>query len=143
MPKAFRGRIAMFEYQPPAVINQAAPVQNTWYTLLEATDYVRVYQVAANIEDTNETLEVEVVIDGETLPGVPFAATHSTVYYAYVDPDAINRVDGVGLNTPHTGIYRAFMIEGHNVRIRVRKTTAAGVGNLTAIAIWGVLTDVP
>ena len=132
----------MFEYQPPAVLNQAAPVQNQWYDILLTTAYVRVYLIAVNVEDVNETLECQVIIDGETIDSTPFAATESTDYNVYLSPDAINRsalllmgtLPGVEERRP------AFVVEGHSVRVRVRKTTAAGAGNLTGIVIFGVLT---
>jgi hypothetical protein len=132
----------MFEYQAPAVLNQAAPVNGTWYDILPATDYVRVYQIAVNVEDTDETLEVQAIIDGETIQADDLACTHSTIYYGirYLQP--INRTDQIALTTASTiQLFdaQAFILEGHNVQIQVRKTTAAGAGNLTGIVQYGVL----
>lgn len=128
---------AIFEYQPPATLNQAAPVQNTWYDILPATAHVRVYKVAVNVEDTNETLEVQAIIDGKTIAADDQACTHSTNYNAYVVPNAIGRVDQIALTTSR--VQEAIIFEGRSVQIQVRKTTAAGAGNLTAVVAYGVL----
>lgn len=134
----------MFEYQPPAVLNQGAPVQNTWYVLLPETPLCRVYDVAVNIEDTDETLEVQATVDGELIGGGAVACTNSSSYIVIVDPNPITRLDNLTLAPWNTHILaKAFTLEGHLVEIEVRKTTAAGVGNLTGIATHGVLVDTP
>lgn len=132
------------EYQTPATLNQAAPVQNTWYTILDTTLYCRVWRIAVNVEDTNETLEVRITIDGEVIPSDGYNATHSTDYHIVLMPDAINRTDEIEFTSETRMEYaQGFLIEGHSVKVEVRKTTAAGVGNLTGIVMYGVLTDVP
>lgn len=132
---------SMFEYQAPATLNQANPVQNTWYLILDTTKYVRLYGISVNIEDTNETLECRVTIDGETLGIAANAATHSTNYYAKFLPGAISRVNNLYINEI-TFPYKAFLLEGHSVKVEVRKTTAAGTGNLTGIVVYGVLKEI-
>ena len=90
--------VAMFEYQAPAVLNQAAPVQNTWYTILDTTPNVRIYDIVINVEDVDESLDVRVTIDGEILPmGSVVAAIHSTNYAVHRYPDAITQGDNVYL----------------------------------------------
>lgn len=144
----------MFEYQAPAVLNQAAPVQNSWYWILgtgttggsitTSVEHCRVYKISVNVEDTNEDLELMIVIDGETLGGVAgVTATHSTDYYGYIRPYAVPRTDHAFLDTTvNIPSLLAFVCEGHAVAVAVRKTTATGVGNLTGIVMYGVLRDV-
>ena len=128
-----------YVYQAPAVLNQAAPVQSTFYDILPATSNVRVYSIAVNIEDTNETLQVQAIVDGETITGTPAVCTHSTTYYAYRTLNAINRTDHLNLGTSYTVGILGFIVEGASVQIQVQKTTAGGVGNLTGIVTYGRL----
>jgi hypothetical protein len=132
---------AMFEYQAPAVLNQAAPVQDTWYTVLDTVSNARVYQAGMNVEDTDETLEVKVTLDGITIGTVAIAATHSTAYYLYWVFDPITRTTKISLSTTFQHA-RSFLLEGHSVKVELRKTSANGAGNLTGIVMYGVLKNV-
>lgn len=125
-----------YEYQDPAVLNQAAPVQNTWYTLLDTTNHCRIQVIGINVEDANETLDLKITVDGETI-NTAVAATHSTNYYPYVYVNAITQAPAISF--PTTVNARAYIIEGHSVKVELRKTTAAGAGNLTGIVVYGVL----
>ena len=135
------GRVAMFEYQAPATLNQAAPVQNTWYILLDTTANCRVYAAAVNVEDADETLELRATVDGQIYVAEARVATHSTTYHAHKSLNAIARVAAIGLNSGLTTEGLTFLVEGHSVKVELRKTTAAGAGNLTGIVVYGVLTD--
>jgi hypothetical protein len=140
----WRDRLAMFEYQDPAVLNQPNPVQATDYTILDSTDFVRIYDICVNIEDTNETLKPTITIDGQTIQGSGVACTHSTNYYGYIYAHAINRLDYVSLGTRTAAqllAKPAFLIEGVNIKVEIQKTTNAGAGNLTGIITYGVLKD--
>ena len=122
----------IYEYQTPATLNQAAPVQNTWYTLLDTTTNARIYEIAINIEDDNETLEVQATIDGETMQAVSLAANHSTEHWCYKRASAIGQNDAIAItSTDALNKQAAFILEGKSVKIEVRKTTAAGAGSLT------------
>jgi len=134
-----QGLEQVYEYQPPAVLNQAAPVQNDWYDLLPVTRNCRVKQIHVNIEDNDETLEVRMTIDGEVMTGSN-ACTHSTNYPVGVHADAELMTDVLEFDTTptHFGKYRSFLKEGKSIQIEVRKTTAAGTGNLTGIVTFGV-----
>lgn len=131
----------IYEYQPPATLDQAAPVQNTWYTILNTTHNIQVLVIAVNIEDTNEDLEVQVTVDGETIAGYGVTATHSTSYYAYFLPSAISGIDQLSLANTSANIKHP-LLTGKSVKIEVRKTTAAGAGNLTGIVIYEQLKSV-
>jgi len=125
-----------FQHQPDAVLDQAAPVQNTWYTVLAATDDVRLYNVAMYISTTSEDLGIRITVDGNILLGAFGGATVNAVYntrFEDAGPDAL-RVENTSFAT-----YKAYFLEGQSVTIEVRKTTAAGTGNLHCIVKWAKL----
>lgn len=130
----------MFQYQTPATLNQATPVQDTWYTLLDVKD-ARLYAAACNIEDANETVDVELTVDGVPYVVNPEVLVHSTTYLLHVTMDAITRTITLGLDSAaNYNRYKTFQVEGHTMLIRLRQTSNAGAcGNLTAIAQYGVL----
>ena len=136
--------LQIYEYQSPATLNQAGPVQNTWYTILDTTANCRIYDIILNVEDTDETLECKITVDGETVDttGFSLSATHSTDYRACRYPSAITRTDHIrfdALATYYHDLEAAPLIEGKSIKIEARKTSAAGVGNLTGIVTYGVL----
>ena len=139
--RALDDPVEIFEYQEKKVLNQANPVNGTWYTI-GLTDGVMtnaiIYDVAVNVEDTNETLGIQILIDGKVIPPSTLAATHSTTYHAFKILSAIAREGRIGLTgsaeVPRLG---AYLIEGKSVEVQVRKTTAAGTGNLTGVVTWG------
>jgi len=135
--------VGMYKHQPPKKLNQAAPVQNTYYTIFEEIN-ARIHMMHFGVEDANETLEVKVTIDGETWISDAFAATHSTSYSVDRHEDAITRTETLEFDsTPsHFGKYRAYVLEGHSVKIEVRKTTATGAGNLVGVISWSRLTKI-
>jgi len=145
MPRHGEGddRLGMFEYQPPAVLNQANPTQNEWYDILPPTDNVRVYSIAVNIEDTNEDIEVRVTVDGEVSLGAQVGTAHSTAYFIITVPEPITRTGTLQYTIIAEFIRnKVFVVEGHTVQVEVRKTSAVGVGNLTGIVLYGVLTRI-
>jgi len=129
-------RLGMFELQEHTTLKQEAPVQNTWYELLPATELCRVYAAGINVEGANETLQVRITIDGKVSTPLDITCNHSTTYHILRLLDAITQV--VTYNGIST-VIQAFLCEGKNVKIEVRKTTAAGAGNLTGICVYGVL----
>jgi len=114
-------RPTVFQYQTHAHLNQAAPVQNTWYTVLNTTN-ARLQLVDIYVETTNETLEIRLTIDNDTCTG-SVAATAGTVYYAFMSYDG-------ELVISNSFPSQTFLQEGREVLVEVRKTTAAGAGNL-------------
>lgn len=129
----------MFEYQTPGVLNQAAPVQNTYYPILPETKLVELWGISINIEDADETLQVRLTLDGEILLSQAFAATHSTNYFIRRSLDAINQMAGLTIAATAYDQYRGPFLEGHTTMVEVRKTTALGAGNLTGIVQYGIL----
>ena len=130
----------VFEHQPDAILNQAAPVQNTWYTVLEETN-VRVNMIAISIATTGEDLEVQITRDGELdvcLAGVTVnpAASHRAYLATY---NYGNRtIVGASGGTQMAMINSFF--EARSVKIEVRKVTANGAGNLSAAVDWDKMT---
>lgn len=126
----------MPQHQPDAVINQAAPVQNTWYTVLAANDDVIVISAEMQVAVAAETLECEIVVDGNTLVGAQAAAVAATPYYLSLAGAVANALQATIVDPLLT---RAYLIEGQNIRVRIRKTTAAGANNISAIVKWARL----
>ena len=55
------------EHQEDATLTQAAPVQNTYYTVLETTQNCRLIRVTGRIETTGETLNFRITVDGQVI----------------------------------------------------------------------------
>lgn len=128
------------EYQAPEVLNQAAPVQNTWYTIGAVMLNAFVYKGAVHVAVANETLEVQAIVDGETIQAVGVACTAGLPYSMHLEPEPILRNDRISLaQLTGTGLprYGSMLIMGRSVEIQVRKTTALGAGNLTGVILWG------
>jgi hypothetical protein len=121
-----------FKHQPDATLVQAAPVQNTWYTILDTTLNCCLYSVTILVWTTGETLEVRVTIDGQILTG-SVAATATTYYYVHLFLYAA----GFAIDTNVFPIGKYMPLEGRSVKVEVRKTTAAGTGTLEGRAIYG------
>jgi len=124
------------EMQTPIDFIQAAPVQNTWYEVLPITRNCRLISVSARVYDTGETLEVRIIVDGSDLTW-PWTAAANTWYMAKNMPeDLLFLMETIAATdrASHT-----FLYEGRSVRILIRKTTAAGAGNLRCLihyATW-------
>jgi len=128
MPRAFGQRLPPV-FQLPALLNQPAPVQNTWYTILNTTPNCLIWEVDVRIDTTGETLEWRITIDGVVSTAIGNACLANTDYWGV--PVLYN----VGLYTEISAVStwrsdRAFIVEGRSIKIEVRKTTAAGAGNL-------------
>jgi len=128
MTKGSGKSIQVFTHQSDAVLNQAAPVQNTWYTVLDTTSNVRLYGLAVFVADTGETIEVKITIDGVSLTGSQ-AQNANTYYYYFKDPSQTNIC--LASTTLYLIMYYTFL-EGKSVKVEVRKTTATGAGQLFA-----------
>lgn len=118
----------VFKHQPDVTLDQASPVQNTWYTVLDTTRNCRLYSVSVLVATTGETLEVRITVDGVTITG-GIDATADTVYKAiwYFGTMVANQLYLATADPHHT-----FLLEGRSVKVEVRKTTANGTGNLKA-----------
>ena len=118
-------------HQADAVLSQVTPVQNTWYTVLATKINARLLQIACKVATTGETLELSIVIDGKTITA-SLAATAGTLYYY----DLAISDTGLSASPVTAQPAKPFIIEGRNVQVQIRKTTAAGTGTITACASW-------
>jgi hypothetical protein len=116
-----------FEHKDAALLDQATPVQNTWYTVLDTVHNVKVFGIAAGIADTGETIEVRVTVDGGTVTGSQ-AAVAGTSYR--VHPYLL--MTGLTLTFSSSVLINSNMCEARSFKVEARKTTANGTGNLKA-----------
>ncbi len=125
--------VRFYEMQPHAILTQAAPVQNTYYALLNAAKNARVYEVVIRVATTDEDLALKSTIDG-------IASADPT---AFAPGISIDCYPGWGSkptawrcklsSSIHHEDY-AFFCEGKSVTLEIRKTTANGTGTITAMA---------
>lgn len=124
--------------QAPATLDQAAPVQNTWYTILSTTVNCRLETLGVYVATTGETLEVRATIDGQTIASSGFAAAANTIYFIGRGIDVNGGLEKLAEATSANTIFygAAFLFEAKSIKVEVRKTTAAGAGNLKGIACY-------
>ena len=123
---------AFWKRQPDAVLNQPIPVQNAWYTVLDSKRPARIYCLAITVLVTDETLELRITVDGQVITG-SIGVTAGQNNYAYIYTSATLTAIAFTTTPPQ---HRSFQTEGHSVKVEVRKTTAAGAGNLQAAVGW-------
>jgi len=125
-----------FRLQPSVRISQAAPVQNTWYEVLAYTGvYTHIHGVGACVLVANETIEVEVTCDGVTSI-TALALTFGSIYMlrpAVFQITVQNSFELVAAGNMN------LCLKGHNIRIRIRKTTALGAGNLQCKVVYSIV----
>lgn len=110
---------------------QAAPVQNTWYTVMDTTPNVRLYIITLRVADTGEDLELRITVDGEVYTAV-VAAVAGTTYYCYIG--AGNWMNYAGT---HINVMGYDSLVARSAKIEFRKTSAAGAGTITSMVEWG------
>jgi len=108
-------------------LNQAGPVQNTWYTVCNLTD-ILFNCVAFQILATGETLEVRLTIEGIALGVGTQVAVAGTTYQL----DVLLGTDGTYWVTPNAIVALGLRnpLYMRSLKVEIRKTTAAGAGNL-------------
>ncbi len=124
---------APYAMQDDAVLVQANPVQNQWYTVLDTKANVRLFSIVALVWTTGETLEIKITTKNRTITGAVDAA-HTTYYWAFI------RMYGDGLDiaaspTKQLVGYQA-PLDDPIVKVEIRKTTAAGTGTLECRVVW-------
>lgn len=133
------GLMGQYEFQTEAALDQAAPVNGTYYTILDTVLNARIYGIVIQVDTTGETLQVRITIDGRTIESTAGACTNDTCY------ELIRRYTGITEDWIITDVanpfsqYKSFILEGRSVKIEVRKTTAAGGGNLKGRVVYGIL----
>lgn len=133
------GRVLYWEEQPDAVLIQANPVQNTWYTVLDTSLLPTAIGVeflfhSFKIATVGETIYVRWTVDGNVRFGIK-AAVADLDYY--VHKDFLTAYLGETTAIHLTGIYAP--IVGKSLKVEARKTTANGTGTLSSrvtYALW-------
>lgn len=120
-----------FQEQTDATLSQANPVQNQWYTVLALSRECKILVVTVLVWVADETLEVRITMDGKVLTGT-VNATHTTYYYVHHQLYASALI--VDANIFLLGHYTS--LEGREVKVEVRKTTANGAGTLDARVVY-------
>ena len=117
------------EHLPDVNFSQPAPVQNTWYTVLDTTPNYRLYFLSIQVTDTDETLEVRATIDGNVLQKAK-AATIATIYYVRIHGAS---PDDLLIDAVENLFAKSAPLDVRSVKIEIRKTTAAGAGTISAV----------
>lgn len=119
--------------QADALLNQAAPVQNTWYTVLNTTNNGFLYAIAFGVADTGEDLEYRITIDGVVKVNSQIAVA-GTVYVPllYLDYNSSYYIAAVGATISRIDIWFK------TLKVEVRKTSANGAGNLKASVLYAL-----
>jgi len=132
VPSSFSS-IMTFQHKPDSLLSQAAPVQNTWYTVLNTVSNIRLMRFAMGVADTNETLEMKITIDGNSYTGSQ-AAVAGNHYHGYVHFHDAGTIISFDTSENHSESSFPYLLEGRSIKVEVRKTTANGVGTITAAA---------
>ncbi len=127
--KIINDPMPVWQHQTDATLDQATPVKDTYYTILDTTPNVRIAFIAVEIRDTNETLQVRITLDGVAIESNAFVMTADIDGFIMLEEN----IDGflLILGTTQRIGYRGYtLLEGKSVKVEVRKTTEAGTGNL-------------
>lgn len=122
--------------QTPATLSQATPTQNTYYNILGATANVEAIYVAIKIATTGETLQVRLIIDGNTWTG-SLSCAAGTLYYVTLSAFSDAGVPTFTIQTTAAPLGgSSYSLGGRSVQISVEKTTASGTGTLTGAVLY-------
>ena len=121
-------------------LNQAAPVQNTYYPIVNIVGPGRIYDALVRVDAVGETLEARLTIDG-TVYGSTTVACGIGVNNRIIRTTIVG-VLGVlcafEINTVAATVDYGWLLEfKHGCLIEVRKTTANGAGNLRGRVLYG------
>lgn len=125
--------------------SQATPVQNTYYTVLDARNVQQIFFIVG-VAVTGESLQIRVTIDGGTsfISGATVVAanefiraTDFRVSNIGVSAQAIiMSASGASHDWDNGTQADQAWIKGRDLLIEVRKTTAAGVGDLRSKGVY-------
>jgi len=120
-------------HQGKALLVQANPVQDQWYTILDTTLNCRIYDICFRVATTGEDLEVRITVDGQiyTVSQTAVAGDHYGIIRL------LSATSGEMFASSGNPPAWAFMIEGRSIKVDMRKTTAAGAGTLYGSATYG------
>jgi len=90
--------------------------------------------IISMIATTNETIEMRLTVDGNSITAVAAAYTADTTYYARISGLTAGNI--VNSTTLYNLMSNAPLF-GRSVKLEIRKTTAAGAGNLSCRVFYG------
>lgn len=114
-------------WENSAYIDQANPVQNTWYEVLNTVYYGHIKQINFQVTPVAEDLECRITIGTKT-ETITVGST-SSVVRIFISQSTVNDYWFVSATTSLTQVY---MIEGQGLTVEIRKTSANGNSNITA-----------
>ena len=127
-----------------ATFTQAPPVQDTWYTLLEASKArirsVRV--VHTNDEAASKSISAQFTIDGIVYTHASSLASATSRYYG-ISPtgDALEVGSGFGITVPLFGFRKCVPVR--EIKMELRMTSVPGTNeSMSAIAQYGGYSEV-
>lgn len=123
-------------FQAAAHLNQAAAVQNTWYTVLNTTTNVRVLLCVVTMSTAAEDLEMRVTIDGQVLLGAQAAAVAGTKYYCYINDTPATPAQYLTVSTGVYNIANMSSLDCKSFKFEVRKTSANGANQLNGGVVY-------
>lgn len=118
-----------------ALIDQAI-VQNDWYTVFSSDTPVLVTNILVLQDTADETIQVEIVVDNDVELTQSAACTAGTTYFVGRSLDADGAVGATGsvYMILSGDEYRQYSFP--NLRVRIKKTTAAGANNTCCKVIY-------
>lgn len=118
-----------------AILNQAAPIQDQWYEVVDIPRPGFLYESYIEVLTTGETLECRMTIDGTIyLLNAAQVAVAGTIYWIQIRAAHTNQIQ---TQTSHHSAYDREGMWFKTFKMEVRKTTAAGAGNLIGVAHYG------
>lgn len=126
------------EFQAQAALTQAAPVQNTYYTVLDVEGKGFLYAVAAGVDTADETLDVVITIDGVVITSTGLACTAAADYNCYLYCDTSSERYETALVAQSPQNRQINLPFKRSCKVEVRKTTAGGAGDLHGFVLYGM-----
>ena len=126
-----------YEYQAEAALVQAAPVQDTWYTILDTVVKAKLYLIVIRVLTTGEDIGCRITIDGVVYGNSAsniITAAASAVKYCYISTAGWMNYATTSINlTAYTAL------EGKRIKVEMVKRTANGAGDLEGWVLYGKL----
>jgi hypothetical protein len=120
-----------------ALLDQAEPVKDTWYTVLEATPNARLFGMGLTVMGTDEDVEVRITADDAvivmgTVSGY-YPITHEVAYHLYL----FANYDGIYLTlSVDSTVGWPLMLDCRSLTVEIRKVSENGTGNLKACVAY-------
>lgn len=121
-----------WKQQFPVETVQANPVIDTWYTLLDTSEDIRLIITSFYVATTGENLQVRLTMNGELFTGNAAACAPDTRFFmAFSGYNGLPEITGTDFMP-----YKPFIVENTGLKVEIRKTTANGTGNLIGLVSY-------